>query len=61
MVWQAAVFSVLLLVGLAFLCIENSRVIKRARRDFDQHVDQFQQQLQKEANEIIDNLPDPEP
>ncbi len=58
MVWQAAVFSVLLVVGLAFLCIEIRRAIKRARRDFDQQVDQFRQRLQKEANEVIDDLPD---
>ncbi len=58
MVWQAAVFSVLLVVGLAFLCIENRRAIKRARRDFDRHVEQFQQRLQKEANKVIDDLPD---
>ncbi len=58
MVWQAAVVSVLLVAGLAFLCVENRRAIKRARRDFDQHVERFQQRLQKEANKVIDDLPD---
>ncbi len=58
MVWQVVVFCVLLVVGLGFLCIENARALKRARRDFDQRVDQFQQRLQKEANEVIDDLPD---
>lgn len=58
MVWQAAVFSILLVVGLAVLCIANARAIKRARRDFDQRLDQFEQRLQKEANEVIDDLPD---
>ncbi len=58
MVWQVALFSVLLVGALAFLCIENRRAIKRATRDFDQHVDEFQQRLQKEANEVIDDLPD---
>ncbi len=58
MVWQVALFSVLLVGALAFLCIENRRAIKRATRDFDQHVDEFQQRLQKEANEVIDELPE---
>ncbi len=58
MVWQAAVFSILLVVGLAVLCIANARAIKRARRDLDERIDQFEQQLQKEANHVIDDLPD---
>ena len=58
MVWQAAVFSILLVVGLAVLCIANARAIKRARHDLDQRFDRFEQRLQKEANEVIDDLSD---
>ncbi len=58
MVWQAAAISILLVVGLAVLCIANARAIKRARRDFDQRVDQLQRRLQKEANDVIDDLRD---
>ncbi len=57
MVWQAAVFSVLLIVGLAALCIGNARAMKRARRDFDRRFDEFERRLQKEANDVIDELP----
>ncbi len=58
MVWQAVIFSVLLVVGLAVLCIANARAIKRARRDFDKRVDQFERRLQKEANDVIDDFRD---
>ncbi len=58
MVWWVLAFSVLLVAGIGFLCVANRRAIKRATREFEQHVDQFQQRLQKEANEIIDDLPD---
>ncbi len=56
MVWWVLAFSVLLVVAIGFLCVANRRAIKRARSAFDEQVDQFQQRLQKEANEIVDDL-----
>lgn len=56
MVLAVAAFSVLLVVGLVFLCLANARAIKRARLEIDQRVDQYQKRLEKEANAVVDDL-----